>query len=416
MVRFLRILVVFVAYVALFQPILYRFGVNLSFLDYVDEALSIVAWGFVLIHYHRLEKNERRITFLLFLILVVGLLGTLKYQIQTRTFPVILDYFSYCKVFIVYIWARHVIGELPDRTKERISRHICRVMPLFIVIAFVGAIISVFVDIGWSQDVRFEHRCYAFLYPKSSTLANTFYVIIFLLVLRYKDNIKRKNSNLFLILCAVVVWILTLRSRALFFAFLFAFLFYWIVLKEKNFKIRISSIVLVLFFGLFVTGDRIEQTFSNEDRPRTILLVYGVRTMFDCLPIGAGFGTYGTDVACTYYSPLYLKYGFQYAYGLNPDDTQYARDCYWPAIMGEFGILGVLITVAILFYLCLLALRDSRNNRIAYMITLFLLLTQILASLPTSVFFQGRTVFLFLLIPLLRNTNQETNMKKFEWT
>ncbi len=411
----LQILVVFVAYVALLAPILSKLGLTIDALNYVDEALAVMAWFYVVRHFQRLTRREKNIVRLLLVILVLGVIGTLTYRYQTGFFPVVMDYFTYCKVFIVFVWANHVIGALPPMTKKKVIQRICGIMPLFIVIAFVGGIANIFVDFGWWSDTRFDHRCYSFLYPKSSTLANTFYVIMFLLMLRYK-NMKKKKMNLILIICASIVWLLTLRSRAILFSILFVVMFYWIVIKERNLKIKPFLYIVVVLFGLFVTGDKIEETFSNERHPRALLLTYGIKTMVDCFPIGAGFGTYGTDMACTYYSKLYTQYGFQYAYGLNPDDTQYAHDCYWPAIMGELGIIGVVAIAVILFLMLRQSLKEYRDSRISYMIVLFLFLTQLMATLPTSVFFKDTTVFLFFLMPLIKETEKETGVSNFEWT
>lgn len=402
----LQILVVGIAYVALFAPILSKFGVTINALNYVDEALAVMGWLWVARHWRRLTRRERNMVRGLLVILVVGVTGTLTYGYQTGFFPVVLDYFAYCKVFIVFVWANHVVGAMPSVAKRKVIGRVCGIMPLFIAVAFVGGIANIFVDFGWWNDVRFNHRCYSFLYPKSSTLANAFYIIMFLLMLRYK-NMKKRKTNLILLICASVVWLLTLRSRAILFSILFVVMLYWLVIKGRDVTMKPLLYGIVILFGLFVTGDRIEGTFSNEAHPRTLLWTYGLKTMVDCFPIGAGFGTYGTDMACTYYSKLYTQYGFQYAYGLNPDDTQYAHDCYWPAIMGELGIIGVVVIGVILFLMLRQSLEEYRGSRMSYMIVLFLFLTQLMATLPTSVFFKDTTVFLFFLMPLIKGEEGE---------
>ena len=130
-------------------------------------------------------------------------------------------------------------------------------------------------------------------------------------------------------------------------------------------------------------------------------------------PIGTGWGAYGTDMAARYYSPLYTELGFEQAYGLSPNNYIYAHDNYWPAIMGEFGIIGVIIELMIFFCIYKILKADYCVSRISYMYVIFAFITHLYASAVTSVFFQNQTLFLFFLLPLIKFPDKDEKYKVY---
>jgi hypothetical protein len=72
----------------------------------------------------------------------------------------------------------------------------------------------------------------------------------------------------------------------------------------------------------------------------------------DYFPLGAGLGRYGSWLSREHYSPLYKKYGLSDIRGLAParpaEGARRARvaapsatDTFWPAILGEMGVIGL---------------------------------------------------------------------------
>ena len=73
----------------------------------------------------------------------------------------------------------------------------------------------------------------------------------------------------------------------------------------------------------------------------------------DYFPLGAGLGRYGSWLSREHYSPLYAEYGLNDVRGLAParpaGDGLRARvaapsatDTFWPAILGEMGVIGLI--------------------------------------------------------------------------
>lgn len=386
----------------LISPILAFCGIGeISALSFLDEILAVMASAYIFFNFKNLTKIERRIVVLSFFLLLIGFLGTLKYHYQSDLFYCALDAFACIKCFVVYVWAKHYIGAMNFKRKVKFIKILYRWVAVFIVAAFFCGVISSFSDVGMSEGYRFGLRGFSFIYNTAAELSNNFYLFLFFLVLGALVSSKKTKAQI-VVLFALIIWCMTLKSRALLFVALFVFMYYYIVMKKRQLKLNVVSIVIAVFMALFITGSRLEETYNNDAQPRTLLMLYGVKTMQDHFPLGAGFGSYGTDVACKRYSPLYYKYGFQYAYGLNPEDTRFAHDCYWPAIMGEFGIGGVILVLLILFNMYKDIIRTYNFSFETYMLTLFLMVTQVFASLPTSIFFQANTIFLFFMLPLAK--------------
>lgn len=82
--------------------------------------------------------------------------------------------------------------------------------------------------------------------------------------------------------------------------------------------------------------------FEADESPRTLLFKGSFTVANQHFPFGAGFGRYGSFTAFNYYSPEYLKLGFESIYGLgtNAQKNRFATDTFWPAVWGEAGWLG----------------------------------------------------------------------------
>jgi hypothetical protein len=88
-----------------------------------------------------------------------------------------------------------------------------------------------------------------------------------------------------------------------------------------------------------------DQAADDEDRatgPARYALYRGaVEIALDNAPFGAGMGRYGSWMSRVEYSPLYTEYGLNRVPGLRQDNSQYATDTFWPMVLGEAGIVGL---------------------------------------------------------------------------
>ena len=82
--------------------------------------------------------------------------------------------------------------------------------------------------------------------------------------------------------------------------------------------------------------------------PRNALYVGSVAIARDHIPLGAGIGRFGSHMSREAYSPVYPQYGLDRVNGLGADAPIAVTDTFWPMILGETGVVGLL--AALLFF------------------------------------------------------------------
>jgi len=76
--------------------------------------------------------------------------------------------------------------------------------------------------------------------------------------------------------------------------------------------------------------------------PRIALYVASLAIARDHFPLGAGLGMFGSEMSRVAYSPLYARYGLTMIPGLAPGDAGSITDTFWPMVLGEAGVVGLL--------------------------------------------------------------------------
>jgi hypothetical protein len=80
----------------------------------------------------------------------------------------------------------------------------------------------------------------------------------------------------------------------------------------------------------------------------------------DHVPFGTGLASFGSHASRVYYSDVYYRYGLSKVWGLSPDFPEFITDTFWPMIIGEGGIAGLL---TYLFFFGILGTRFWRTAR-----------------------------------------------------
>lgn len=82
--------------------------------------------------------------------------------------------------------------------------------------------------------------------------------------------------------------------------------------------------------------------------PRNALYIGSVAVARDYAPLGAGLGRFGSHMSREAFSPVYQDYGMDKVYGLGPDNTVAVTDTFWPMLLGETGVIG--LVAAMIFF------------------------------------------------------------------
>ena len=97
-----------------------------------------------------------------------------------------------------------------------------------------------------------------------------------------------------------------------------------------------------------ILSERPDPELISAVPPRTALYVGAVAIARDRLPLGAGVGRFGSHLSRADYSPVYAEYGLERIHLLGPDQPSAVTDTYWPMVLGETGLLGLL--AALVFF------------------------------------------------------------------
>ena len=159
----------------------------------------------------------------------------------------------------------------------------------------------------------------------------------------------------------------------------FVFLFY--ILK----KIRLNFFATIIFFifgsaiVFLIFYEKISDYFFNSEHPRFLLYFNSLYILIKFFPFGLGLSLYGTTIAANNYSPYYYQIGFDKRWGMNPQETFFLSDAYYPGIIGELGFIGLIFLILlILFMLYSLKIKKiTSNNNLAILCLIVLLMNGI---------------------------------------
>lgn len=96
-----------------------------------------------------------------------------------------------------------------------------------------------------------------------------------------------------------------------------------------------------LALGSDLVAIRIEALFGDGTvSPRELL--YGTAWLIAAaqIPLGSGFGTFGSEASRWDYSPIYAQYGLADRYGFREAEPIFVTDASWATVLGEAGWLG----------------------------------------------------------------------------
>lgn len=382
------------AIVCLFQlPLI---GVSAAFV-YFDELLALtmaVAFFVRTAKSRAIAKVDLLVILLLLLLLPYGLLCNAISGVSRPLIAILQDVLTVFKVFACYLGAKYFFEGRNDN--DRVLHWVATIVKIAVVIAFIGIPLAHLGLLPWlSNTVRLGIHCYEFIYGSPGMLSQYCFLYTVILLVDLTLTGKLKTKWIF-ILMLLVVWASSMRTRAFVMIFLVLF-FYFIVFnpafqKNPNTRTMLRRLTSPAFLVpcaivvFVIAQDQIDLYYGGMTTARSYLLDGGIKIFQDYFPFGAGFATYGTEAAGLYYSPLYFEYGINAHWALGIDGTE-LTDTFWPAIMAEFGMVG-LVMYAIPFVIVLFQVINKASKDRYLLIAAVLFASYILiASTATGVFF-----------------------------
>lgn len=192
-----------------------------------------------------------------------------------------------------------------------------------------------------------------------------------------------------------------------------------IIFFVKN-KVKLSSastmlrVALLAIVVIFFTWTRFDVYYvsgmNNPELARPMTYKTSIQILGDYFPFGSGLGTFGTNAAWKYYSPLYPKYKLDRIWGLDSGGG-FIADAFYPTLAG-FGVVGVF-----LFYL-FWKRRLLDINQIPYLkyykVALLCFFCLALESTADSSYLSGKGMgyFMLLAICISSRTRKKTLITK----
>lgn len=228
----------------------------------------------------------------------------------------------------------------------------------------------------------------------------------------FKPQTKR---NLYICIFIMALGLIGGKSKFFGEMVVFVALFYFLKgrIKLGSFKTIMQFAVItavVLFFtwtkfsAYYVEGfaDDAEKMARPESYKTAMTIIFE-----DYIPFGSGLGTFATNAAAEYYSPLYYKYHLNYIWGLDPENPMFLADAFYPTL-AEFGIVGILFFI-IFWKRRLLAVMKLPDDKY-YKVGLMCILALALESTADTSYLSGKGMGYFMLLAMCLGTVRNSRM------
>lgn len=174
----------------------------------------------------------------------------------------------------------------------------------------------------------------------------TYYQCCMYCGLNYLFFSSRKKTDV--LFCFLILSCGLFSFRAKYFTEFIFFVYVFFFLKVRI-RLNIKYVICALLISLlvvYVNYQKIKHYLVHDDLVRTKFYYTVPQILVDYFPLGSGFGTFNTEGAARYYSPLYEKYGFSNTWGARQIDyrtgSDFLKDTFYPAL-SQFGIAGYLL-------------------------------------------------------------------------
>lgn len=384
-----EIVFLFCFYILVFQNPLTEYVSGIF--NYVDEVFALLSVVFMLylgtksVQKLVVTKNTLSMVAFLSIFIICGLTANVIYQYQPANL-VLKDMYVNIKFFLSVATGFYLFRYVYP-PKGMMLRHTkCCTVILFLLL-LIDVVFDIFPDHGYRYGIKARSLIFGHV---TYLAAACVFLLSVLMFYHEKWNWTYIAMNLMLLLS-------TTRGKALAGGVAYLFVMYFVVFNRK--KIKLWHIILIGIMGLYIAWDQISFYYLelSGQSARSILTQTSFEILNDYFPIGTGFGTYASDVAGEYYSPVYIKYGFALMYDLR-EEYGYFSDTFWPIIIGQTGFIGTICYLVALLKLFLKTIRVRLVDRKAYAAVLFIFIYLLISSTSEPTFCNSVSIPLAMLL------------------
>ena len=372
-----------------------------SFFDDFAALIMLLVTIVGLLRRRKLDSFDAKVITLLALLMVLGLASSLIYGIQNNSLFWANDAFSFLRIYMVYFGTVVLLRGCSKNTIMS-AKILSKFSKWFIVFAFIFAILNYMGIVNMYNSMRFGIKSYSFFFSSPSQLGIVIGVSLAFIIM---SNERSKIIEML----GFLVLVMTTKGTSLIILAVYLLLNFFAKRKIKWWHIGVVAVVL-----FFVLQFQIESYIIDQNAPRAILLIYGFRTALTFFPLGAGFATYGSNMAAVHYSPLYHEYGFAarkaFTFFEAEDGTTitYLNDNYLAMVLGEYGFIGTVLQISIMYLFGKRILSAGRRDSDSRNIILALFICLCGASIMTGSIKNATGELIFILLGLYFSQNFDT--------
>lgn len=366
-------------------------GGILSELDEIAAGCSFLILIFSFLN-SSLKKKISKIFLMTLLFIIFGLVSNVTSGIHRSVFDVTVDVLTVGKPFWIFLAMIHLVS---PNTFGWLRIKLSLIIKIFILILFIFLFFNTLHIVQMGNTFLFSHiPNFSFTFGFPVPFAIVLYGCIGFLL---KNDIKIMRQPW--ILSLIFLIITTGKMQSYIFVIIFFGLLSIRTYRERNLKI--SRLILVGILGALISLPKLMNYFATTAySPRKLLMIDGFNLLLSHLPFGTGFATFGSTMASKDYSPLYYQLGYEYNYGLQPiaiETTQsFLNDNWGASLIGQFGIVGIIIFICVIFYIYKLFTTKLKSKNIdIYIISGF---TAVLSIIFSSSFFTSSSGGLLMAI------------------
>lgn len=344
-------------------------------------------------------KEEKKIVYSVIGLIMIGIISSLTFKYQSKKIA-ISELAAFLKFIVTFLLVRQVYSGFNIYKYKNKVIQLCNILTL---VMFTLLIIDIMANVFPTVGYRYGIRSHNLIFTHPTYLAGFAFAMISIYTVfsRYSKNKYESYININLILMAS-----TLRNKAIIFIFIFILLN--TINKKKIIKINRNTKIMLFILGsigvIFIFSDVISQRILDESTARNILYSKSLIIAKEHFPLGAGLGTFASYISGKYYSPLYYKYGISNIYGLTSDNFKYVADTFWPQLLSQFGFLGILMFLIILYNIAkmIMNIKDEHIKFSSLLIMIYILIS----STSEAIFNTYLGIALFSILAIFIDTDK----------
>jgi hypothetical protein len=365
--------------------------------QYFDELFAALAIPILIIKKVSSSKAEvKKYSFLLPVIafLLAGVVSSFINNYQPLE-NVLSDMFANLKFWLAMYVGYSIFNNLDiKRYASRIYRHCMVITVFFITYLLLGIMYPEWFQI--SEGSRYGLPSIQLFYSHPNELTTNTILLLSLVTALSAFLSKGK-------LCIALLILLTVAGlRAVHIAVIAVYFALYVIIFIYRPKFSAKHIIILLPAILLLGWSQIEHYFIEISfSARNQLMIQSLNIARDYFPLGTGFATYGSAFSINPYSPVYYMYNLHVVYGLTESIFAYASDTFWPMILAQTGIIGLVSYVVLLFRFFKRVQMLAYVNKYYHFSAVFIFFFMIIYSIAQSSFVSFITVPLAVLSGVL---------------